>query len=144
MKITPANGKRGAAIAHAIRTTGTLLWCGTGVYTGDGRMALDPWKLYKVADETRKFIEVRCTRFTKSEMSSAVTRKIRQESRLKRLAHLAIDAGKYESARKLCDMAHAARHEVKEYEQGERVMFRINDSAPSKTRGCATPQGPPE
>lgn len=116
---------RNAAIAHAIRTTGTLVWCGTGVYSGDGKFAFDPWKLYEVAGETRRYIADKCTRFTNAEMSAAMVRKIRQESRLKRLAKLAIDAGKYESARKLCDMAHEAHEELKEYEQGERVMFRI-------------------
>lgn len=121
-------GKRQSAIDHAIRTTGTLVWCGVGVFSGDGKRAFDPLRLHTVADETRKFIKDRCTRFTQEEIGTAVVRATRQESRLKRLAHLAIDAGKYESARKLCEMAEGLRAEVKEYEQGARVMFRINEA----------------
>lgn len=123
MKVT--GDSRQTAIAHAKRTTGTILLCDVGVFSGDGKRSLDPRRMYSVAEETKRFLHKHCVRFTGEEHRQAEKRSKHQEFRLARLAKLAIDAGKYDSARRLVDMAESAHDHWREFSAGKRVMYRI-------------------
>ena len=123
--MTTRGDKRGEAIAYARRTTGTILWCGVGVFSGDGRKALDPRRAYDVPEETRRFLAQHCVRYTPAETAAAASRAHHQEARCQRLAKLAIDASKYASAIKLCSKAEALQDTVKEYAKGQRAMYRM-------------------
>lgn len=120
------SNRRSEAIAYALRTTGTILWCGTGVYSGDGRKALDTLRLYTVPEETKRYLRLHCTRFTQQDQISACHRASYQMERCQRLAKLAIDCGKFESAIKLIHHAEFLQDAAKDYRKGERVIYRIN------------------
>lgn len=118
---------RQVAIEHARRTTGTVLVSGIGVFSGDGMRAFDPIRLYNIAAETSRFLERECCRFSVAENMQAINRRRDHEYRLRRLAKRAIDQGKYESARRLCQLAKDANEDWTELQAGERVMYRLRE-----------------
>lgn len=127
--MTIKGDKRRQAVDHAIRTTGTILVSEMGVFSGDGRRSFDPWKMYSIAGETKKFLQTQCVPFTREEKELAASRARHQEFRLQRLAKSAIDAGKYDAAAKLCKLASEAYGTFIEYESGTRSMYRIKVAA---------------
>lgn len=120
--------RRETAIAHAIKTTGTIQVSCYGVYSGDGKRSLDPLKHYNtVAEETKKFLQQRCDRYTLDDKHNYIKRLRHQEYRLRRLAKLAIDAGKYEIAGKLVDKAKHVHGSWMEVNLGNKTIYRIRE-----------------
>jgi hypothetical protein len=114
---------RKQAFAHAVATTGTLLWTPTGVYSGDGRKSLE--RAYRTSQATQDFVSRRALRFTRPERERAQALALAQVERLKRYAKAAIDAGKLRAAARLCEMAEHREDAVVALGNGTRVLYRI-------------------
>jgi hypothetical protein len=125
MTIKIRGTQRQAAVAHAIMTTGTILWSSGGVYSGDGRRGFDAGP-GQVTEETRDFIRRHCSRFSREQDARAQRLAAVQETRCRRLAKDAIDAGRYASAIRLLELAGYQRSKAAEYAAGKRAMYRIN------------------
>lgn len=121
----PMSDKRLLAIEHARRTTGTLLCCGVGVFSGDGKKALDPMRLYTVAKQTERFLQTHCVPFDKKENSRKLAQFVRNRDRWVRIAKTALDQGKYASAEQCCQKAAHENDSLKEMTRGERKYFHI-------------------
>ena len=111
------------ALEHARRTTGTIQWCQTGPYSGDGKRRLAETHIQIQA--IQKFIKANCRKFSAMEIVSVLRRKKRQENRLQKLAKLAIDIGKYDSAKRLCELARDTRDDYRDIKSSDMVFWRI-------------------
>jgi hypothetical protein len=112
------------AIEYAKRTTGTLLWCSVGVFSGDGQRSLD--KTLTVSKATVKFLNEKCTPYTQAQNDVAMSRARFQENRCKRLAKQAIELGNYESAKRLVEIAASLHETVAEFISNNRIVYVIN------------------
>lgn len=114
------------AIRHAQRTTGTIQWCGVGVYSGDGRYGLESNSCrYNTPDSVRDYLKAYCVPFTSDEVVRANVNYLRRVERYKRLAIQAIHANKFTSACNLADSAEHVLNKSREIVAGECRFYRI-------------------
>lgn len=114
-------------IEHAMNRDRLIQWTRTGIWTSDGKSLTMLGLGSNVKQQTLKtWLGKNCVRLNSTSHEKIAQRKSAREARYRKLAHVALDKGLYDSAEKLASKASWARREAEEIRAGRTVYLRIS------------------